>query len=103
CAAYLETCPQHVKALVRDAVMDHTIEYGPFLARNVLSVQDSFERMQQWCAQEAKCPLHGKDLGAALDAAVAPEPTMRTLVPQMLAGGDEPQLGWPMVTQLLAE
>ena len=102
-AAYLETYPQNVKALVLDAVMDHTIDYGPFLARNVLSVQDSFERMEQWCAQETKCALHGKDLGAAFDAAIAREPKMRTLVPQMLAGGDEPELGWPMVTQLLAE
>ena len=102
-AAYLETYPQNVKALVLDAVMDHTIEYGPFLARNVLSVQDSFERMEHWCAQETKCPLHGKDLGAALDAAIAREPRMRTLVPQMLAGGDEPGFGWPMVTQMLAE
>jgi hypothetical protein len=68
-----------------------------------LSVQDSFERMEHWCAREAKCPLHGKDLGAALDAAIAREPRMRTLVPQMLAGGDEPGFGWPMVTQLLAE
>jgi pimeloyl-ACP methyl ester carboxylesterase len=101
--AYLETYPQNVKVLVIDAVMDHTIDYPAFLARNVMSVQDSFERMEAWCAREAKCPLHGKDLGAALDAAIAREPKMRTLVPQMLAGGDEPQYGWPMVTQLLAE
>jgi len=102
-AAYLETHPQNIKALVLDAVMDHTIEYGPFLARNVLSVQDSFERMEQWCARETSCALHGKDLGAALDAAIAREPKMRTLVPQMLAGGDEPEFGWPMVTTLLAQ
>jgi pimeloyl-ACP methyl ester carboxylesterase len=102
-AAYLETYPQNVKVLVLDAVMDHTIGYGPFLARNVLSVQDSFERMEEWCARETKCALHGKDLGAALDASIAREPKMRTLVPQMLAGGDEPEFGWPMVTTLLAE
>ncbi len=96
--AYLETYPQNVKVLVLDAVMDHTIDYPAFLARNVMSVQDSFERMEEWCAKEAKCPLHGKDLGAASDAAIAREPKMRTLVPQMLAGGDEPQYGWPMVS-----
>jgi pimeloyl-ACP methyl ester carboxylesterase len=101
--AYLETFPQNVKTMVLDAVMDHTIEYGPFLARNVLSVQDSFERMEQWCAQETKCALHGKDLGAVFDQAIAREPKLRTLVPQMLAGGDHPEFGWPMVTRLLAE
>lgn len=102
-AAYLEAFPQNVKALVLDAVMDHTVEYAPFLVRNVLSVQNSFERMTQWCAKDSKCALHGKDLGAAFDAAIAREPKMRTLVPQMLAGGDEPQFGWPMVAQLIAE
>ena len=102
-AAYLEAYPQHVKALILDAVMDHTVDYAPFLARNVLSVQDSFERLEQWCAQETKCALHGKDLAAAFDAAIAREPKTRTLVPQMLAGGDEPQFGWPMVAQMLAE
>jgi pimeloyl-ACP methyl ester carboxylesterase len=102
-AAYLEAYPQNVKALVLDAVMDHTVEYAPFLARNVMSVQDSFERLEQWCAQDAKCALHGKDLGAAFDAAIVREPKLRTLVPQMLAGGDEPQFGWSTVAQLLAE
>jgi pimeloyl-ACP methyl ester carboxylesterase len=102
-AAYLETYPQNVKTLVLDAVMDHGIEYGPFLARNVLSVQDSFERMAQWCARETSCALHGKDLGAVFDAAIAREPKIRTLVPQMLATGDHPELGWPALTQMLAE
>lgn len=102
-AAYLEAYPQHVKALILDGVVDHTVDYPTFLARNVMGVQDAFERMEQWCAQETKCALHGKDLGAALDAAIAREPKMRTLVSQMLAGADDPQFGWPVVTQLMAE
>jgi pimeloyl-ACP methyl ester carboxylesterase len=102
-AAYLETYPRNVKTLVLDAVMDHGIDYGSFLARNVLSVQDSFERMGQWCARETSCALHGKDLGAVFDAAVAREPRIQTLVPQMLATGDHPELGWPALTQMLAE
>ena len=102
-AAYLEAYPQHVKALILDGIVDHSVDYPTFLARNVMGVQDAFERMEQWCAQEAKCALHGKDLGAALDAAIAREPKMRTLVSQMLAGADDPQFGWPVVTQLIAE
>ena len=102
-AAYLEAYPQHVKALILDGVVDHTVDFPTFIARNVMSVQDAFERMEQWCAQETKCALHGKDLGAAFDAAIAREPRMRTLVPQMLAGADDPDFGWPMVTQMLAE
>jgi hypothetical protein len=68
-----------------------------------MSVQDSFERMEQWCARKTSCALHGKDLGAAFDAAVAREPKIRTLVPQLLATGDHPELGWPALTQMLAE
>jgi pimeloyl-ACP methyl ester carboxylesterase len=102
-AAYLEAYPQHVKSLILDGVVDHTVDFPTFLARNVMGVQDAFERMEQWCAQETKCALHGKDLGAAFDAAIAREPGMRTLVSQMLAGGDDPQFGWPKVTQMLAE
>lgn len=102
-AAYLEGYPKQVKALVLDAVVDHTIDYPTFLERNVRSVQDSFERFEQWCAEEAKCALHGKDLGAAFDTAIAREPTTRILVPQLLAAGNHPDLGWPALAQMLAE
>lgn len=102
-AAYLEAYPKQVKALVLDAVVDHTVDYSTFLARNVMSVQDAFERFEQWCTQETKCPLHGKDLGAAFDTAMAREPKTRTLVPQLLATGDHPDLGWPALAQMLAE
>ncbi len=92
-----------MKALILDAVVDHTVDYQTFLARNVMSVQDSFERFEQWCAGEASCALHGKDLGAAFDAAIAREARIRTLVPQLLATGDHPELGWPALAQMLAE
>ena len=59
--------------------------------------------LAQWCAQEARCKLHGKDLGAAFDAAIAREPRTRTLLPQLLAAGDHPELGWPALAQMLAE
>jgi pimeloyl-ACP methyl ester carboxylesterase len=73
-AAYLEAYPQNVKALILDAVVDHTVDFAMFSARNVMSVQDAFERFEQWCAQETKCALHGKKLGAAFDTAIAREP-----------------------------
>jgi pimeloyl-ACP methyl ester carboxylesterase len=92
-AAYLEAYPEKVKALVLDGVVDHSVDFATFIARNVMSVQDAFDRFAQWCAQEARCELHGKDLGAAFDAAIAREPTTRTLLPQLLAAGDHPELG----------
>jgi pimeloyl-ACP methyl ester carboxylesterase len=102
-AAYLEAYPENVKALILDGVVDHTVDFATFLARNVMSVQDAFERFAQWCAQDAKCELHGKDLGAAFDDAIAREPKTRTLVPQLLATGDHPELGWPALAHMLAE
>ena len=102
-AAYLEAYPENVKALILDGVVDHTVDFATFSARNVMGVQDAFERFAQWCAQDAKCELHGKDLGAAFDTAIAREPKTRTLVPQLLATGDDPKLGWPALAQMLAE
>jgi pimeloyl-ACP methyl ester carboxylesterase len=102
-AAYLEAYPVKVKALVLDGVVDHSVDFATFIARNVMSVQDAFDRFAQWCAQEARCELHGKDLGAAFDAAIAREPTTRTLLPQLLAAGDHPELGWPALARMLAE
>jgi pimeloyl-ACP methyl ester carboxylesterase len=102
-AAYLEAYPQHVKALILDAVVDHSVDFATFSARNVMSVQNAFERFERWCAQETKCALHGKDLGAVFDAAMAREPRTRTLVPQLLSTGDHPDLGWPALAKMLAE
>jgi pimeloyl-ACP methyl ester carboxylesterase len=102
-AAYLEAYPENVKALILDGVVDHTTDFATFLARNVMSVQDAFERFARWCAQDAKCELHGKDLGAAFDVAITREPKTRTLVPQLLATGDHPELGWPALAHMLAE
>jgi pimeloyl-ACP methyl ester carboxylesterase len=102
-AAYLEAYPETVKALILDGVVDHSVDFATFMARNVMSVQDAFERFAQWCAQEARCELHGKDLGAAFDTAIAREPKARTLVPQLLATGDHPELGWPALARMLAE
>jgi pimeloyl-ACP methyl ester carboxylesterase len=102
-AAYLEAYPRNVKALILDAVVDHSVDFATFSARNVMSVQDAFERFVRWCAQETSCALHGSDLGAAFDAAIALEPKTRTLVPQLLATGDHPELGWPALAQMLAE
>ena len=102
-AAYLEAYPENVKVLILDGVVDHTVDFATFSARNVMSVQDAFDRFAQWCAQDATCELHGKDLGAAFDTAIAREPKTRTLVPQLLATGDNPELGWPALARMLAE
>lgn len=103
-AAYLERYGDNVKALVLDGVVDHTIDLPTFMERNVLSVEASLDRLQQWCDQTPSCALHGEDLGAAYEAGANQIPEVRTIVPQLLsAASDEPGFGWPVLTQLLSE
>jgi pimeloyl-ACP methyl ester carboxylesterase len=102
-AAYLEDYGDRVEALVLDAIVDHSVDYPTYITRNILSVQASFDRFVHWCAREPACALHGRDVGAAFDAAVAAAPIVRQLVSQFLAGGNAPDLGWSLIARMLAE
>jgi|HubBroStandDraft_6_1064221.scaffolds.fasta_scaffold39325_2 pimeloyl-ACP methyl ester carboxylesterase len=102
-AAYLERYGDHVKSLVLDAAVDHSIAFPTLLSRNVLSVEDAFDRLTQWCAKDSTCALHGQDLGAVFDAAIITAPAVRTVVPQLLATGLDPQLGWPALAHMLEQ
>jgi pimeloyl-ACP methyl ester carboxylesterase len=100
--AYLERYGEHIKALVLDAVVDHSVDLPTFVARNILSVSDAFDRFAQWCEHDRTCALNGHDLGAVLDAVAVTAPVIRTLVPQLLAAGRDPRLGWPGLAKMLA-
>jgi pimeloyl-ACP methyl ester carboxylesterase len=102
-AAYLEQYGEHVKALVLDGIVDHSVDMATFMTRNVLAAQDAFDRFSQWCADDESCALHGQDVGAAFDAVVVAAPITKTIVPQMLAGGADPVAGWPLIAQMLDE
>jgi hypothetical protein len=102
-AAYLERYGEHIKALVLDAVVDHSIDLATMVARNILSVTDAFDRFAQWRGRDRACVLHGQDLGNVFDAVAVTAPVTRTLVPQLLSAGRDPQLGWPALAQMLAE
>jgi pimeloyl-ACP methyl ester carboxylesterase len=102
-SAYLERYGQHVKALVLDAVVDHSVDLPTNIARNILSVNDAFDRFAQWCDRDSACALHGRDVGTVFDAVAVAAPVTRTLLPQLLAAGRDPQLGWPALAKMLAE
>jgi len=101
--AYLERYGKHVKALVLDAVVDHSVEMPTFVARNVVAASDAFDRFTRWCERDSGCTLHGQNLGAIFDAVVAKVPVTRTLVSQLLATGADPRVGWPAIAKMLAE
>jgi pimeloyl-ACP methyl ester carboxylesterase len=102
-AAYLERYGDHIKALVLDAVVDHSIDLATMVTRNIISVADAFDRLAQWCARDGTCALHDRNLGNTFDAVTATTPVIRTLVPQLLSAGADPQLGWPALAQMLDE
>jgi pimeloyl-ACP methyl ester carboxylesterase len=102
-AAYLEDFGDHVKAMVLDGVVDRSVDMPTFITRNILSVEDAFGRFSRWCARETACALHGQDVGAAFDAAMEAAPITRQLVPQFLAGGNDPDFGWALIARMLAE
>ena len=101
--AYLERFGNNVKTLVIDGVVDHSVDWTTIISRNDVSVQQSFDRFVRWCAGEPACALHGQDVYAAYDAAVAAQPSIRKLATQFLAAGSDPNVGWPLIAQLLAE
>jgi hypothetical protein len=84
-------------------VVDHSIDLPTFIARNTLAVQDAFERFGQWCNRDGACALHGQNVGSVFDAVVTAAPATRTLVPQFLAVGRDPEFGWPTIAKMLAE
>jgi pimeloyl-ACP methyl ester carboxylesterase len=101
--AYLERYPQHVKTMVLDANMDHSIDLPTFITRNTLAVQDGFDRFAGWCDRDSACALHGQDVGTVFDAVAAAAPVTRILVPQFLAAGRDPNFGWPAIARMLAD
>jgi pimeloyl-ACP methyl ester carboxylesterase len=101
--AYLERYGDHVKAMVLDAVVDHSIDKATFSARNVEAVDDAFGRLAQWCAGDASCALHNQDPGAIYNAVVAINPNVRTLVSQLLAAGADPNFGFGAIAKMLDE
>jgi pimeloyl-ACP methyl ester carboxylesterase len=101
--AYLERYGEHVRALVLDAVVDHSVDLPTDIARNILSLDDAFDRFAQWCDRDGACALHGRDVGKVFDAVSVTVPGARTLVAQLLAAGRDARLGWPALADMLAQ
>lgn len=101
--AYLERYGDHVKALVLDGLLDHNISLPMMVARQIIAANDAFDRFTRWCKRDAACALHGGNVGAAFDSAAAKVPLTNKLVSQMLATGNDPNFGWPVLATLIAE
>ncbi|MEU8703434.1 alpha/beta hydrolase [Streptomyces sp. NPDC048680] len=62
-AQYAETYPRRVRAMVLESVMDHSVSRTrDFLRDEAAGAQDSFGEFEKWCADDAACALHGRDV-----------------------------------------
>jgi pimeloyl-ACP methyl ester carboxylesterase len=100
--AYLEQYGDHIKALVLDGVVDHSLDLAPYGVRWVQSTEDGFFRFGQWCAEDPSCALHGQDVAAVFDTVAAEHPEVRPMVRARLSAGRTPDLGWPVIAEMLA-
>jgi len=96
-AMYLERHGDHVKTLVMDGVFDHSIQFPMNLGIDIAATQDAFNRFSNWCAQNA-CVGQGKDVGTVFDDGIKEVPSLRSIVPQLFAGGPP---YWPVIAGFL--
>jgi pimeloyl-ACP methyl ester carboxylesterase len=99
--AYLERYGDRVQAAALDGVVDHSADLRVFGARGAVAVEDAFNQFAAWCDADPACDLHGQDVRAVLDAAVAARPETLLLVGRLMNGGREK--GWPVAAGILAQ
>ncbi|MFJ8749694.1 alpha/beta hydrolase [Streptomyces sp. NPDC102441] len=61
---YAEQYPKRVRALVLEAVVDHSLGTREFLSTQAATLQDSFDEFVAWCGRTESCALHGSDVRA---------------------------------------
>jgi pimeloyl-ACP methyl ester carboxylesterase len=68
---YAEQFGQHIRAMVIDSNMDHSLEARRFLVTQAATVEDSFDEFVAWCARDSRCALHGQDVPTIWDRLLA--------------------------------
>ncbi len=99
-SAYLEQYGDHVKALVLDGVVDHSVDLATYGERWARSSEDGFGRFVEWCNQDAACALYGQDVAAVYDEVAAAYPEIKPVVRAILSAGST-DIGWPAIAQRL--
>ncbi|GII94087.1 hypothetical protein Ssi02_43180 [Sinosporangium siamense] len=79
---YAETYPRHVRAMVLESVMDHSVaRTGTFLETGAAAAQDLFDEFVEWCGSNAGCALHGRDVRAVWKGLLARAESGRLATP----------------------
>lgn len=69
---YAEEYPRHVRALVLDSIMDHSITSARrYLVPQSLVLEQGYRQFSAWCTKSPRCALRGQDALKVLDELMA--------------------------------
>ncbi|TCO62447.1 alpha/beta hydrolase [Actinocrispum wychmicini] len=68
---YAERFGSHIRSMVIDSNMDHSLGTIGFAATEAWTMEDSFTEFVKWCDRTASCALHGKDVAKVWDGLLA--------------------------------
>ena len=85
--AYLEQYGDHVKALVLDGVVDHSVDLATYGARWARSTEDALNRFVQWCDRERRAPCTARTSPRSSTRVAAAHPEIKPVVRARLSAG----------------
>ncbi len=68
---YAEKHGDRVRAMVLDSSIDHSAGIGRFFADRAAAADDAFRQFAAWCDRTTTCALHGQDVFAVWEKALA--------------------------------
>ncbi|TQM83369.1 TAP-like protein [Saccharothrix saharensis] len=68
---YAERFGRHIRAMVIDSNMDHSLGTWRFTETEAETAEDSFREFVKWCDRTESCALHGQDVAKAWDDLLA--------------------------------
>ncbi|WP_033429700.1 alpha/beta hydrolase [Saccharothrix syringae] len=68
---YAELFGPRVRSMVLDGVIDHSADLRRFVLDRARAVEEAFGAFAAWCAADTACVLHGQDVHAAWERALA--------------------------------
>ncbi|PPK65681.1 alpha/beta hydrolase [Actinokineospora auranticolor] len=104
---YAEEYGEHVRAMILDSNMDHSLDARGLGDTGAAAGEDSFAEFVAWCDRTPGCALHGRDVGAVWDGLLARadhgevvDGSGRVVTANGLARGAHSQLAFPNWSEL---
>jgi pimeloyl-ACP methyl ester carboxylesterase len=66
-ANYAQLYPAHIRAMVLDAALEHSLPEVHQVSGEIIAAEDSFNRFADWCPTQETCALRGQDVQAVFD------------------------------------